>query len=361
MWSSGGITRRRLRRARRGCPKSGREHQREGPREARPRPRLRRVPGQAAFYGGGNENRRVPRRRARKNGVRGGQRRELLSGSADGGAHGVARWPSRRHGFARPDRSPLSRRCHPLFSADRGQNRHPRFAARLRGLRDHGARIRVERLPRSRPRGKNDRGSRQRPRFCHGRLVALRREGYDVPRPVDVQVRGGGAPGRPRRHSGPRDRRRRLPVERSPERLDRTQPRSRREGQEHVAVRARGLDHGRGGAERIRARRCGLRRARRVRCEAGFQARSARRASRRFLRTADQVRRVEERDGRSARIRAARRSRGLHLALGPLRRSAPPSRATRSTTGPPTTRSPSRACSRRRRRSPGSSGGRHDP
>ncbi len=112
------------------------------------------------------------------------------------------------------------------------------------------------------------------PGLRHRRRIAVPRQGDDLPRPLDLQVRGGLAPGRGGRDHRPRDGSRVLRLERRPEQLVRPAVLPRPRGRQRRAHRARRLDHRGAGAPADGARGPGLRRAEIGGREARVHARS---------------------------------------------------------------------------------------
>ena len=82
----------------------------------------------------------------------------------------------------------------------------------VRGPRHRGARIQVERLRGRGHQGQDRPGDGQRSAGHRRGAAALRGTRADLLRPLDLQVRGGRAPGRGRRHPDPHRRIRHVPV-----------------------------------------------------------------------------------------------------------------------------------------------------
>ena len=140
----------------------------------------------------------------------------------------------------------VARRGGGVDQARRRRRQHREFRHRLRRLRRRGAGVQLGRLQGRRRQGQDDRRARQRSRRFPIRrtrrssIPDVRRQGDDLLRPLDLQVREGGADGRGRRAHRPRDRAGRLSVHRRAGQ-PRREVRPRHAGQEHGPREHRGL------------------------------------------------------------------------------------------------------------------------
>ncbi|MCW0425881.1 hypothetical protein NB713_003824 [Xanthomonas sacchari] len=228
------------------------------------------------------------------------------------------RYPAAGHRQRRPapgpDPGPADRRAR---RARRQQPGDPgRRAAGVRRLRRQGARARLGRLQGRGPEGQDRGGADQRPRF-RDRQGRVRRQGHDLLRPLDLQVRGRRTAGRGRRADRARDRTGVL----------RLGHRRQLQHQQHVrrgprrsqvgAPGAGGLDPARSGGGPVQARRAGFRCAEEAGAIARLQAGGAEgRAPVRRLRGEVGGDHLAQRGRAPARQDPAGRHPHLHRALG---------------------------------------------
>ena len=253
----------------------------------------------------------------------------------------------------------VARRCRGVDQARRRRRQHREFGPRLRRLRRRRARIQLGRLQGRRSQGQDDGRAGQRSAGAgsggpvEARQPNVQRHRDDLLRPLDLQVRGGGAAGRGRRAHRPRDRAGRVSVRRRAGQPER-EVRPGHAGQEHGPREHRGLAVARRGKAAPEDGRAGLRRAEEAGDHARVQAGAARAQGVAGGQELDADDRLTQRarQARGQRPAAQGRVRGLHRALGSLRHRRARRTATRSTTARSTTPRASPRCWRWRARSP---------
>ncbi len=162
----------------------------------------RRVGRARARIGRGAQDHRIPRKGVPRTGPPAGERRRLPPGRGARGDHASDQklsfqqgrgWHDaglrRRHGDRHAPRAP--------GILDRGQR------SRICRLWHRRARIRLERLRRNRHARQDRADPGQRPGIRDRRGDAVSRQGHDLPRALDLQVRGSRAPGRGSRDHHP--------------------------------------------------------------------------------------------------------------------------------------------------------------